>query len=275
LAPVRVLRRNIGDWTYVPRYVVRTDFLLGALFVGPARRHYHFGDHFTADDVKRGFVAWFDYRPTTTKHSYDPIYNHYRLAFFDDPAWDRNLRELYRTRFAGEIARPPHTIVHQQQLLAELIDKKTGHANLIKEVNFTLEESVTALMPLAKDKVHEERVTRLSGLAPHAKLEPAHIIKTHQLKNEERGGEREQIQHSQRVAQARSEYEAKLLEAGTVHSRPAGQPKVAPFVVPKSPAVRPTHTVKPPLPVAPKHQERPVPAFRPPPPPMPPHRLHK
>ena len=94
LAPMR-MRRPLGEgFAFVPQFVVRPDFLLGSLFVGPRRRRYHFGDHFAAADVKRGFTPWFDYRPT--RHGFDPLYDYYRLAFLDEPMWDRNLRELYR-----------------------------------------------------------------------------------------------------------------------------------------------------------------------------------
>jgi len=273
LAPVRIHRRIADGLAYVPQYVVRPDFFLGALFVGPARRHYHFGDHFMAADVKRGFVPWFDYRPT--KHSFDPLYDHYRLAFFDDPAWDRNLRELYRARLAGEVVLPPRTFGQQQKVIADLTDKKTAHVNVLKDVNFTREESVKALMLLAKDKVHEERVTLLACLAPGAKFEPPHVIRTHQLKPEERVGEREQIQHALRIAEARREYEGKLLEAGTVHAKPADHAKVASLELPKAPGRKAVVVTSPPLPVAPIFQVRKVPVFRPPPPPRPPHRPQK
>src|SRR5262249_42889047 len=66
-APVRVERTVlVKRWTYVPRFCVQPDFLLTALFVRPATRHYYFGDFFEDRYVKRGFVPWVDYRVTRT-----------------------------------------------------------------------------------------------------------------------------------------------------------------------------------------------------------------
>jgi hypothetical protein len=96
-APVRIHRRS--RWIYAPDDVVRVDFLLGALFVGPARRHYHFGDY----AARKGFVEIAKYRPTPA--SYDPLYDHYRQVFRGDPAWERDFKKHAR-RLGWQIAEP-------------------------------------------------------------------------------------------------------------------------------------------------------------------------
>ncbi len=266
--PVRILRRVLTNWVFTPTYVVRPDFLLSALFIGPARHHYYFGDYFTDAFTKRGFTPWFDYRPT--KGSWDPIYNHYRIAYHGTPDWDRNLHELYRARFAGEVSRPPHTFAEQEKALRDFSTNKTGDGKVLKNVNITRAESVRALTPL--NKVRDEKITRLTGLAPNAKIEPR-TVKVQPLRKEELDRERQQIQHVQQVAKQRTEHEGKLVNSGTVHLKPAPQPKESRLVVPKSPVVRPAPTVHPPArPAPPKHEERPVPHHEPPKPPSPPHK---
>jgi hypothetical protein len=265
--PVRILRRSLAGWVYTPSFVVNCDFLLSAMFVGPSRHHYYFGDYFGDAYARRGFTAWIDYRPT--RFSYDPIYNHYRVAYRGEPTWDRNLHGLYRARSSGEAPRPPHTLVQQQTVINNLTVNKTANVNVIKNVNITNVQSVTALTPLAK--VPEQKVTRLAGLAPAAKVEPPRTIKVQQVNREQIAREQQQIQHEHQVAQQRREHEAKLVTAGTVHVKPAEQPKATQLVVPKSPVQRPAPVVKPPpAPPAPKHEERAVPAHEPPKPPQPP-----
>jgi pSer/pThr/pTyr-binding forkhead associated (FHA) protein len=90
LAPMRVHRRSTKDWTFSPRDWVHPDFLLRALFVGPERRHYHFGDYFAARHAERGFVPFANHRPTTLSH--DPLASHYGQFFRDHPTWDRDFR---------------------------------------------------------------------------------------------------------------------------------------------------------------------------------------
>jgi len=274
-SPVRILRRDLSGFVYTPSYVVSPDYLLSALFIGPVRHHYYFGDYFTDTYTKRGFVPWFDYRPS--KNSWDPLYNHYRVAYRGDRDWDHNLHELYRARFAGEAPRPPRTFADQEKLIRSLTDNKTGDGNVIKNARITKAQSVTGLTPIAKFR--EEKVSRLSGLAATPKVQPR-VIKVQPVKKEEIDREKQQIQHVRQVAQQRRDHEAKLVQGGTVHLKPAPEPKGSRFTVPKSPVVRPAPTPRPPAarppaaPQPPKHEERPVPKHEPPKPPQPPKR-HK
>jgi len=267
-APVRILRRDLAGFVFRPQLVVRIDFLLGALFIGPSRHHYFFGDYFTDAYAKRGFVAWIDYHPT--KQSFDPLYSHYRLTFRTDPAWDRNLHDLYRARFSGAAPRPPVTFAQQEKLLQYMTANKTANVNVLKNVTFTNGQSVTALAPLAQ--VRMEKVTRLAGLAPAARVEPAPAVKLQTVTKEDLARQKAQIQHVGQVMQQRQQHEAKLVEGGTVHLKPAPQPKTTQLQLPKSPLGPVPPVVKPPaLPAPPKHEERPVPKHEPPKPPAPPH----
>ena len=100
---------------------------------------------------------------------------------------------------AGEVLLPPHNWGQQQKLTADLARDKKDVAKLIKDINITGADSIKALSPLAKEKLHEERMMLFAALAPRAKFEP-HVVKTHQLKPQDRVGEREQIQHALEVA---------------------------------------------------------------------------
>ncbi len=258
-APVRVLRRRLADWVYTPSYVVRADFLMTALFVGPERCNYYFGDYFTDQYQKRGFVAWFDYHPT--KRSYDVLFDHYRTEYRGAPEWDRNLRELYRGRYTGEVPRPPHTIVEQQKVIQNITVNKTSNVNVIKNVNITNVQNVSVLAPLKE--VRNVKVTNLAALAPSAKAPPAREIKLQPVDRQQIAQVKEHVQQVRQVSKARGETESKLVAGGTVHVKPGTPAQGAQLKLPKAPAApaRPPAAPKPPTPpVTPKHEERPAPA---------------
>jgi hypothetical protein len=264
--PVRLLRRELAGWVFTPSLVVNADFLLSALFVGPARHCYFFGDFFEDRFRTAGFVAWIDYRPT--RHSIDPCFAFYRQEFRSDPAWDRNLHNLYRARFAGEVPRPPHTFAEQQKVIQTLTVNRTANVNVFKNINLTTVQTVSALTPLTK--VGEERVTRLAALAPQAKVEPR-LLKVQRISPQQIAEEKQQIQHVRQVAQQRVEHEGKLVTAGTTHVQPPQDVNKTKLIVPKSPVERPAPATKPPpAPPPPKHEERALPPHQPPKPPQPP-----
>jgi hypothetical protein len=247
-APVRIRRRVLAGWVYTPRFVIRSDFLMGALFIGPARHQYYFGDYFADSYVKRGFVAWMDYRPT--KQSYDPCYSYYRMVYRSDPAWDRNLHTFYQARFSGAVPRPPHTFVQQEQTIRTLSVNRTANTNILRNTNITNVQNVTVLTPLAQ--VHNMSVTRLSGLAPTPRLEPAHVVKLQTVTREQVTRERRDVEHVHQVAQTRREVERKLVTAGPSSVKPAETR----LELPRSPVARPRPAARPPSPVLPKHEER-------------------
>jgi hypothetical protein len=88
-APVRIHRRS--KYVYAPDEVVLFDSLLGTLFVGPGRRHYHFGDY----SLRKGFVEFAKYHPTPS--SYDPLYDHYRQVFRNHANWELDFRKHARS----------------------------------------------------------------------------------------------------------------------------------------------------------------------------------
>jgi hypothetical protein len=268
-APIRFAR----DWLlarrpFVPQFVVQHDFLIGALFVGPASQHYFFGDFFEDRYVKRGFVAWPDYR--LGKGAYDPNFNYYRHIYAAEPHWETGIHELYKARFAGEVARPPHTLTQQTTVIKNFTVNKTENVVVHKNINITNVQNVTALTTL-KD-VHNTRVTNLGSLSG---------VKESKVVTTERKlvtvPKAEQVQHQaaakviRETSQVRREGEARLVQQGGVPVHHTDPPKPVKLPLPK-PAIAPHPAVKiaPPVPVMPKHEVHEVPKYEPHPPPGPP-----
>jgi hypothetical protein len=143
-APVAIDPRYLAQagWSYTPQYVVRTDFLLGALFVRPSAGHYYFGDYFEDRYERRGFVPWVDFR--VGRDGYDPTYSYYRHAYHDEPLWDRSLRGLYAGRRDGDIPRPPHTLSQQQGLIDNFAANRTENGTVSRTINFTNGQNASA-----------------------------------------------------------------------------------------------------------------------------------
>ncbi len=255
-APVRFTDRLVRAFT--PRIVVRADFLLGALFVGPARHHYYFGDYFGEGYEKKGFVSWVDYRPS--RGCYDPVFSYYRAAYHGTPTWEKNLHELYGARRTTVELRPPHTFVQQEQVLRKINENRTTNVNISKTVNITHVQNVTALAPLKE--VHTLKMNSLAGLAPTAKVEP-HTVRLATVSKEEITRNRTVVEQTRVITKERTTVEAKIIA-----SPPAAKP--VHLELPKTTVV---HVGKaPPLPVLPKHEEKPIPKHTPPEPPKPPHK---
>jgi hypothetical protein len=265
--PVRFSPRFAGLFT--PSFVVQPDFLLTALFVGPARHNFFFGDFFTDRFQRAGFVPWIDFHPA--RGSFDPLFNHFRVAFRAEPVWERNLRGLFRARFAGDVPRPPHTIIEQQKIVQNLTVNRTTNVNVVKNINITNVQNVSVLAPLKE--VHNVRVTNLASLAPGFKPPAEHAIKLQEVNKEQIARVREHIQQVHQVAQTRREVESKLVAGGTVHAKPAEHLQGTKLNLPKpaAPAQPPQGPAKPPPPPQqPKHEERPIPQHESPKPPQPP-----
>jgi hypothetical protein len=164
-APARILRRSLVEWTYVPRTVVRVEYLRGALFIGPGRRHYYFGDYFAAPYAQRGFVAFFDYRPTL--FSYDPIYSYYRR----DQTWHRDFRKhAVNVPALTTLPKLPRDMKHVASASAAA---HVGPALTIKTHPLKKEEQVNELRQIrhgqqaAQSRRQHEGMVLAQAAAPH------------------------------------------------------------------------------------------------------------
>jgi hypothetical protein len=278
-APVRLaqavlLRRG---WVFQPVYVVQPDFLIGALFVGPSRHHYFFGDYFEDRFVRTGFVPWVDYR--ISKVGYDPNFAYYRRAFARDKAWETNLRGLYVARSRGEVPRPPVTLVQQRQVINNITVNNIQNAAVTKTLNITNIQNVRALAPVKQ--VNNLHVTALASLS-HAPGTPPpktitnlplqrNVVKLAPVAQPQRVEERQRATQMREIAVQRQKAEAGLLATGNRPVKVTDTARPIKIDLPKlamqRPAVKPTpntvvHT-PPPRPVAPQHVERAIPKHEP------------
>ncbi len=258
-APVRLAAGLLTapGWAYTPQYVVQPDSLFGALFVQPSAGHYYFGDYFGARYQRAGFVPWVDYR--VGRSGYDPNFNYYRSAFAGSVGWERGLRGLYQARLRGDIARPPRTLVQQNQVIQNITRNKTGGVAVSKALNFTNVQNVSVLTPLAL--VNNTRATNLASLADTRggeirSLAPAgHVFRLQPVPREQRVQHQQAAAQVHAVAQARRNTEARILSEGPP-VRVTDRPRQANYPVPaaRPPESRPAE--RPPVP-------RPGEAFRP------------
>jgi len=277
-APVRFDRRVFEreGFVYTPEYVVQPDFLLGALFVRPAYGHYYFGDYFEDRYERRGFTSWVDYR--VGRHSYDPNFAFYRRRYRNDDHWETSLRDLYALRRSGDVPRPPRTLIQQTQIVNNITINKTENITVNKNINITNIQNVTALTPIRR--AESVRLTGLAGLTPvvarsgDRATTTVPVVKTVKLETVSKGRLAEVRQHvtlMRDYAVTQQKEQAKILSAGTMPVKPTDRPTSVKVEMPKNPA-RPANprietgalAPPPPLPPAPKHEERPIPPHKPP-----------
>ncbi|HEX3147542.1 MAG TPA: hypothetical protein VHR66_05625 [Gemmataceae bacterium] len=262
-APVRFGPLWVGR-PYTPQFVVSVDFLLGALFVRASGRHYYFGDYFESRYATGGYMAWPDYR--VGRNGYDPNYAFYRHQHRAEPLWEPALHNLYRARLAGEVPRPPHTLVQQVQVVNTFNGNKNGSVAVHKNINLSNVQSVTALTSL-KD-AHNLNVTALGSLSQSkGTVAPIHVVKLEAVPKEEHARAVTAATQMHSASQQRHEEETKLLKGGApvAHTDAPKTVRLAPpEPVPTIATPRPAMKAVPAAPVIPKHEERPIPKAEPP-----------
>jgi hypothetical protein len=267
-APARINRPAFlaARQPFVPGFAVNTDFLLGALFVRPANRHYYFGDYFAPEYAKRGFVAWPDYSPV--KGAFDPTFAYYRRQHAADPKWEPALRTLYTGRRGGEIPRPPVTLAKQLEVIKAIGANKTANIAVHKDINFTHIQNVTAVAPIKE--VHNLRATNLGPLGGNKEAVAAPALKLQAVQKDEREREQKAAAVMRQSAQIRRDAEAHILTQGKVPVQHTDPAHITKWELPKLPAHVGAPPVAPkalpPVVVLPKHEEQPIPKYTPPPP---------
>jgi len=258
-APVTFAREVFArrGFVYRPSFVVQPDFLLGALFVNPVTKHYHFGDYFE-ERYRRHYVPWVDYR--INRVTYDANYAYYRHTYASHPAWEKNLRTLYTARFAGEIPRPPRTLVQQTKIINNITVNKTSTTIVNKNVNITHLQAVSVVQPITRVKnVQVTGMARLAGIRPTAgKTAPVqHTVRLAKVTKQQLTVEKQHIERLRTVAQERRTTEVHQATKTPIHKLTA--PAKAHYTLPKTAPPRRTitHPVKPPAPpVHPKNEVR-------------------
>ena len=286
-APIRP-RVDVVAFVYRPTFVIQTDFLLTAMFVGPARRHYYFGDYFEERYERRGFVAWMNYHPV--RRAPDPIFAYYRSAYRAQPAWGESLTALYAARRSGAVARPPRTLVQQNTVINNITTNNTTNVNVVKNVNVTNIQNVTVIRPITQ--VNNTEVTALASLTPEAPkasaAAPRKVVKMTQVNNTQVNETKERVQQIRNISKQRRDVEARLIAdppaKGTAERpRPAARLELPKQAAPRAAAkksatdpatpaakTRPQPPAPPPVPkqterqAPPKEDKDPAPPIRPP-----------
>lgn len=274
-APVRFAPGLLGrGFTYVPNEVVRSDFLLSALFVRPAARGYCFGDYFE-ERLARHYIPWVDYQPMA--HVVDPNFGYYRHQFSQEPAWEKNLRGLYTARYQNLVPRPPRTLVQQTQVLRQLTASQQQNAAVNPALPLTRVQNIEVLAPLKQ--LHGSTTTGLALLAgPKAKGHPSlkKVVQLETLSKEHRTMAHQSANQLREAAQKRQQAETRILTQEKP-PRPMDPPRTLKLEVPKVHAApsAPTHPATPgqqPVPPpSPKRPKETPPAVHPPPA-QPPHK---
>jgi hypothetical protein len=232
---------NTPGWNYQPGYAMGIQGLLSSLFVRPTFGRYYFGDYYGAGYNQQGFVPWFNYG--LGRNIPDSLYSFSRWNSRADAQWDGNMRGLYQNRLAGTAARPPVTLVQQNEFIHNVtVNKQVQIGN--KTIKVTDPQSILKHMPVAAplNKIEQKQF----------KLVP--ISKTTAV------AERKAAQHVAAVAVERHQREAKLITQGVHPAKPTDPPARVKVVQPKGTTPsRITHVAAPTPPVVPKHVEQPIP----------------
>ena len=123
-------------WYYRPTYIVYSDSLYGAMFVYSGR--YCFGDYFEARYTQLGYRSWFSVSFGVGFH-YDPLFTYYSVQYRRDPFWAPGIREVYAARYAGDLARPPVTIVNNTTVVNNVTNTTiiNKYPNINRSTNVT------------------------------------------------------------------------------------------------------------------------------------------
>ncbi len=266
-SPCRFDLRLWGGGPFIPQFVVQSDFLLGAMFVRLANRHFYFGDYFDPLYEKRGFVAWPDYHPIP--RLYDPSFAYYRHLHARDPKWEPALRELYTGRRTGEVPRPPRTLVKQGELLRTISGNKTDNVVVLKNINLTHVQNATVLAPI--NKIQTTKITNLGAIGGGKPIVEREV-KLIPVAKDEHERQIKVATQMRDMSLQRRETESKMLHQGETPVKHTDPPRPVKVELPKPPP--PVHPVevRKPVPeriVPPMHEERPIPKYEPPPPPAP------
>jgi hypothetical protein len=118
---------DTAGWSFCPSYCIEPALLTSALFCGPGRNCFYFGNYWGPG--YRSFSPWFAPWAGNTLLAY------YRWANAGNAAWFSGLRAAYAARFTGTLARPAATLRAQERLLAANRALVGTSAHLLRPLN--------------------------------------------------------------------------------------------------------------------------------------------
>lgn len=171
--PVYFPRRAFATgYVYTPMYVVATQLLFGALFVRQGYGGYYFGDYYDAR-YARTYQPWcapaLRGNVVARGWHYDPLWNYYSVTNRQTPQWSTNVTNVYVGRYDGTVARPPRTLVQQNQVIQKAANITNNNVtNNITVVNNNLTVNNTNV----SQHVMVAPLTITPKLQPETKLAP-------------------------------------------------------------------------------------------------------
>jgi hypothetical protein len=159
-----------AGWRYRPRYVIQTDFMITSLFINLRRHHYHFGDYYEAGYAQRGYQPWVDFR--VRRAAYDPLFSYYRWHNRNQPRWEAELRTVYVDRRDNQKARPPRTLVQQQQTNIQVVVQPAQVKNVPFKLTKVTQAQVTEIQKVTEHVRIVTKERRKVEAAAKAKKEP-------------------------------------------------------------------------------------------------------
>ncbi len=235
---------GIAGWNYQPRFALGYQGLLSSFFVRPDFNRYYFGDYYEPQFGRLGFVPWFDHRMGVK--TLDPLFGYARWNARADAKWEGDLRTLNRERFAGTVARPPITLIKQNEFIHNVtVNKKV----LIGDKLVAVADPQSVLRHMA--------VVAPMNKIEHKEFKFVPVAKAAAVE------ERKAAQRFTAAAVERQQREVKVISQGHP-TKPADAPVRIKVEQPRVVApARVVHVATPVAPVVPKHVERPIPVHEP------------
>jgi hypothetical protein len=116
-------------WYYRPRYALNLLGLFGSLFVQPGWSSYYFGDWYGPGYLGLGYNPWCFWGP----RYWDPLFCYGRWWNRGFPGWHQSFVNLHNDRVNGRLARPPRTLVQQNNVIIN----NGGNVNVTNVLNNT------------------------------------------------------------------------------------------------------------------------------------------
>ncbi len=218
--PAVVLRPR---FVYTPVYAVPAPSLYTSLFVRTGYSGYYFGDYFEQRYATAGFNSWaVGIRGSNFAvgisggrgFAYDPLWSYYSQAYRREPAWQRNIGDVYAGRFNGTVARPPRTLVQQTTIINNITNNTVVNNNNTTVVN---NKTVNTAPPTAA------QVTMLAPLADLKKSSPTVALKP--VAVEDRTKEQSAARELRQVGSERRKAETQLVARGQVPVKADDKPQ--------------------------------------------------
>jgi hypothetical protein len=177
--PVYFPRRAFAaGYAYTPAYVIAEQLLFGALFVRTGHSSYYFGDYYDPAYLRGGYTPWCAPAlrgtvaaiPARGGWRYDPLWSYYSAMNRQTPQWSTNVTRVYAGRYDGTMARPPRTLVQQNQAI-QRVTNVTNVKNVTNSIS-VVNNNITVNNTNVSQHVMVAPLAITPKLQPQTKLQP-------------------------------------------------------------------------------------------------------